>query len=85
MSFFTVDGFSSSGGNGNSSKRLSNERFERLSPRLGQEKAASGDEGNIVPSISPGYPSDHTSTGVHLDLNEPTNIGDREDDEYERY
>jgi methyl-accepting chemotaxis protein len=73
-------------GNGNGNRRLANMRFEELSSQLTQGPAAtSRDEDDIVPSLSPGHPSDHPSTGVLLDMKEVTNTGDREDGEFERY
>ena len=61
-------------------------RFEELSSKLHQgPSAVYRDEDEIVPSLAPGHPSDHPSTGVHLDMKEVTNTSDREDAEFEKY
>ena len=86
VAFFKVDGISGDNGIGNSKGRISNRRFEELSSKLAQGSiAASRNEDEIAPSLSPGHPSDNPSTGVHLDMKEVTNTGDREDAEFERY
>jgi methyl-accepting chemotaxis protein len=86
VAFFKVDGVSGSYDNGNSKRRISNRRFEELSSKLAQGSiAASRDEDGIAPSLSLGHPSDHSSTGVHLDMEEASSTGDRDDAEFERY
>jgi methyl-accepting chemotaxis protein len=84
VGYFKISKLGSDNNNGNTG--ISNRRHEELSSKLVPWPAAlSRDDDEIAPSLSLGHPSDNLSTGVHLDMNEVSNTGDRDDAEFERY
>jgi methyl-accepting chemotaxis protein len=84
VGYFKISRLDSDNNNGNTG--ISNRRHEELSSKLlPWPTAVSRDDDEIAPSLSLGHPSDNLSTGVHLDMNEVSNTGDRDDAEFERY
>ena len=76
MAFFKVDGIS--GGNGK-------ENVQELSRTLGHLSKRFAPVPQTSSYIKDGEVAQHKADGVHLDMEEVSNIGDREDAEFERY